>query len=135
MSIAFCEETIASDQIDAAQYDEVFHIGAEFDADPFLWQSASYFDDRTEHLTIDELEDGYLVIAPIPITIERVDDQTYQAAFSEANIAISGVDPQDAYQSLIAEILDTYDTLSDEPALGTHAAAQLQVLRNHIVKT
>ena len=56
------------------------------------------------------------------------------ATFQEANIAIGGFDRQDAYQSFVAEILDTFDVLTEEEYLGPDAAAQLQVLRTYIGK-
>lgn len=82
---------------------------------------------------VDLHEDGYIVLQPIPIIIERVDD-SFLATFEEANIAIGGVNRQDAYQSLVAEILDTFDALTEEGHLGPDAAAQLQVLRTYIGK-
>ena len=83
---------------------------------------------------INTLEDGYPVLKPIPYEIERIADGDFLATFQAANIAISGFDAQDAYQSLVAEILDTFDALVDEPRLGQDAAAQLQILRTYIGK-
>ena len=101
-----------------------------------IWESGvSYFDDGIKRCLITELEAGYDVAMPIPVTIERTDDYTYQASFDEANVAISGVDAHDAYQGLIAEILDTFDTLVREPRLSPAPAAQLDVLRRYIVQT
>lgn len=81
------------------------------------------------------LTDGYAVIRPIPYTIERIAAGDYRASFAEANIAIGGRDPQDAYQSLVAEILDTYEVLEAEATNSPHAQAQLDVLRTYIGKT
>lgn len=138
MNIVLAELPIASERFDATEHDDgvLAMMRSEWSADlELLWQSGvSYFDDGIEACTIEELEDGYNVTVPIPVTIERVDDKTYQATFEEANIAITGFDGQDAYQSLVAEILDTYDTLVNEPELGRDAAAQLAVLRRHIVQ-
>jgi hypothetical protein len=92
-------------------------------------------DDAPEICLINSLEEGYVVLLPIPVQISRSTDGTYLASFEEANIAIGGADPQDAYQSLVAEILDTIDTLIDEPRLSPPAAAQLQVLRNYVFKS
>ena len=80
---------------------------------------------------IDSLEDGYLVLRPIPVRYERHAHGTI-ASFVQANIAISGVDAQDAYQALVAEILDTFDFLTAEPVLSESAAKQLNVLRDYI---
>jgi len=84
---------------------------------------------------IEDLEVGYLVRQPIPYAIERIGEGDYLASFSEANIAIGGANPQDAYQALVAEILDTFDLLTAEQHLHADAAAQRQVLEMHIVKT
>jgi hypothetical protein len=87
-----------------------------------------------EDYIIDTLEDGYVVIRPILVRISRVDDATYLASFEEANIAIPGTDPQDAYQSLVAEILDTFDSLSSEPVLSGAARDQFAVLQSYVAK-
>ena len=79
-------------------------------------------------------EDGYRVLKPIPIDIRRIGDGNFLASFQEANIAIGGLDSQDAYQGLVAEILNTFDTLNGEASLGPDAAAQLEVLRSYIVR-
>jgi hypothetical protein len=75
------------------------------------------------------------VLRPILIEIERIGDTDFTASFKEANIAIGGLDRQDAYQALVAEILDTFDALTEEENnLGPDAATQLQTLRAYIVK-
>jgi hypothetical protein len=100
------------------------------------WQSVTscYRPTTEQSVIIGDLEDGYKVLQPIPIDIEHVDDITFLARFQEANIAIGGVDAQDAYQSLVAEILDTFDALISEERLGPDATAQLHILRTYIVK-
>lgn len=95
---------------------------------------ASFYESKAENLAINDLEAGYTVLAPIPVTIELVEDATYLARFDEANIAITGTDKQDAYQSLVAEVLDTFDMLATEANLAPAAAAQLAVLRAYIAK-
>lgn len=99
-------------------------------------QTANVLDPRTEETLITDLhEEGYALLKPIPITIERIDDADYLASFKEANIAISGSDSQDAFQSLVAEILDTFDSLSEEEEnLGRDAAAQFDLLKGYVVK-
>ena len=57
------------------------------------------------------------------------------AAFREANIAMSGSDNNDAYQALVAEILETFDVLIGERNLGQDAAEQLRILSTYIVRT
>jgi hypothetical protein len=88
-----------------------------------------------ESFITDLHEGGYTLLRPIPIKIERVGEADYLASFSEANIAIGGSDDQDAYQSLVAEILDTFDNLTEEEQnLGPDAAAQLGLLGSYLVK-
>lgn len=103
----------------------------------YEWQAVtSFYEPKTELIVIGDLhEDGYTVLHPIPIEIERIDDTDFTASFKEANIAIGGFDRQDAYQAIMAEILDTFDALTEEEDnLGPDAATQLQTLRAHIVK-
>lgn len=89
-----------------------------------------------EHVQITDLgEAGYGIRRAIPVKIKRIEAGNFEASFREANIAISGVDSDDAYQALVAEILDTFDVLVQEPTLGPDAAEQLRILRTHIVRT
>ena len=89
---------------------------------------------KTDFIT-DLNEDGYTLLRPIPVQIEREDDGHATASFGEANIGIGGTSDQDAFQSLFAEILDTFDDLIDaEEHLGPDALHQLGVLRTYIVK-
>ena len=48
---------------------------------------------------------------------------------------MSGSDSQDAYEALVADILETFDVLTAEQTLGPDAAEQLRILRTYIVKT
>ncbi|MYA80134.1 MAG: hypothetical protein F4X39_06350, partial [Acidobacteriia bacterium] len=78
---------------------------------------------RTEHVRIKNLgEAGYQILQPIPVVIQEVAPEDFLASFHEANIAISGSDNDDAYQALVAEILDTFDVLIEERSLGPDAA-------------
>ena len=77
--------------------------------------------------------ENYRVLQPIPVDIRRIGDEDFLARFHEANIAIGGRDPQDAYQGLVAYILDTFEALNNEARLGPDAMAQLEVLRTYIV--
>ena len=62
---------------------------------------------------------GYTILRPIPVTYEEMSDTDVQAGFEPANIAISGTSRQDAYQSLIEELVTAFDDWSaDESALG-----------------
>ena len=91
---------------------------------------------RSEYDWIDDLgEAGYRILRPIPLEIKRDGGGNFEASFREANIAMSGSDSHDAFQALVAEILDTFDLLLSEPSLGPDAAEQLQILRKYIGKT
>ena len=91
---------------------------------------------RTEHVRIKNLgEAGYQILQPIPVVIQEVAPEDFLASFHEANIAISGSDNDDAYQALVAEILDTFDVLIEERSLGPDAAEKLQTLSTYIART
>lgn len=91
---------------------------------------------HTEHFRIRDLgEAGYGVRRSIPVVVTRIGIGDYEASFREANIAMSGSDPDDAYQSLVAEILDTFDVLGRERKLGPDAAEQRRTLQRYIVRT
>lgn len=118
----------------------------EFDAEQptadhsLLWKiqevAADQAPQRIEYDWIDDLgEAGYRILQPIPLEIKRVGIGDFEASFREANIAMSGSDSHDAFQALVAEILDTFDLLLSEPSLGPDAAEQLQILRTYIGKT
>ena len=92
-------------------------------------------DERILHEIMHLGEAGYVVLRPIPVEIKRIGPSDYQASFLEANIAISGSDSQDAYQALVADILDTFDMLTAEPNLSRTAVGQFQILCNYIGKT
>jgi hypothetical protein len=88
-----------------------------------------------EYVRIDDLGEGvYRVHQPFSIKITRIGVGNFEASFREANIAISGIDRDDACQALVAEILDTLDTLVEEPNLIPPAAKQLQILREYIAQ-
>ena len=90
---------------------------------------------RTEHVLIDNLgEPGYQVLQPIPVEIEKVAPGDFLASFRKANISIPGIDNDDAYEALEAEILDTFDSLTEAKSLGKSSAEQLRVLKRYIAK-
>lgn len=98
--------------------------------------SADRFPQRTEYIWIDDLgEAGYRILQPISVEIKAVGIGDYEAWFRQANIAMSGSDSSDAFQGLVAEILDTFDLLLREKSLGPDAVEQLQILRTYIAKT
>ena len=101
----------------------------------FLRAAANQELPRTEYFSIDDLgEAGYRVLQIIPVEIRRVGIGDFEASFREANIAISGRDQADAYQALVAEILETFDVLLTEQNLGPDATEQRQILRTYIVR-
>ncbi len=88
-----------------------------------------------EYVWIDNLrEEGYRVVRAFCVQITRIGVGNFEASFREANIAISGTDRDDAYQALVAEILDTFDILAEERNLIPRAVEQLEILRKYIVQ-
>ena len=101
----------------------------------FLAAAANQALPRTEYFSIDDLgEAGYRVLQTIPVEIRRVGIGDFEASFREANIAMSGRDQDDAYQALVAEILETFDVLFTEQNLGPDATEQRRILRTYIVR-
>ena len=92
-------------------------------------------DERAADDIVDLGEAGYRVLQPIPVRIKRIGNRDFEASFREANIAMSGSDSQDAYEALVADILETFDVLTAEQALGPDAADQLRILRTYIGRT
>jgi hypothetical protein len=83
---------------------------------------------------IDALE-GYIVHRPIRITYDEIGDAEVQALFADADMAVSGISRQDAFQALTEEILAAFDDWSaDESKLGPGPKQQLAVLRRYLGK-
>ena len=90
---------------------------------------------RTSYL-FDVGEAGYEVLQPIPYTIERIDDADFIASVESLNVATGGTDWHDAYQALVAALLDTFDALRTElNPVGQDAASQLAAFNAYLVKT
>ena len=71
---------------------------------------------------------------PIPVTITQIGPRDFQASFVEAKMAMSGTDPTDAYESLVAFVLDAVeDLVKEEDNLGLGPREQLRVLRKYMV--
>jgi hypothetical protein len=131
------EQAVSFERVDASASVEGTRAWRVDPVDPSwtLQYFVSAYDPGTEVGVIENLEEvGYEVVKPIPYEIERIGEMNFLASFVEANIAVGGFDLQDAYQALVAEILDTFDALTEEPRLGPDAAAQLAVLRTYIVR-
>jgi hypothetical protein len=132
MSLLLAEPPISTERIDVSEDDIVTAVFIAEEANS-LWKMAFDWSDQQDG-TIRDLEDGYQVLRPIPYRIVRQENGEFLAQFTEANIAITGTDQHDAYQSLIAEILDTYDVLTSEQQLSPAAAEQMATLRTYLVK-
>lgn len=92
----------------------------------FVWKNA----------WIDNLDEpGYRLLQSIPVEIRMVEYGCFLASFSDANIAISGQDSDDAFQTLKVEIIETFEVLIEEPNLGPDAKEQLHTLDKYIAKT
>lgn len=65
--------------------------------------------------------------------IEKDDIGSWTATFEEADIAMSGIDPEDAMQSLRYEIVYSMESLlSSEDVLSPNLEHRLDILRRHI---
>lgn len=76
----------------------------------------------------------YRLVRDIPVEIEMVGSAEAIARFRDADMAMSGDDPQDAVDGLQAFILDCLDDWKDAPPdrLGPVPARQFQVLRRYV---
>lgn len=129
--ITFVNEVVICEANEQFSFNDILLALAETDSN-----SVEVFDPPMKRVFITDLqEDGYTLLRPIPVEIEREDNGHAMATFREANVAIGGNGDQDAFQSLFAEILDTFDDLVDaEEHLGPDALRQLQLLKTYIVK-
>lgn len=137
MNIYFAKPCVMSERIDVSMADECAEQRYSADQDAHdLWQTTvSWYGQGPECGVIERLEDGYEVLQPIPYEIDVINEGDCMASFDEANIAIGGSDAGDAYQALLANILDTFDSLvAEEGRLSPQAADQLRILRTYIGK-
>lgn len=75
----------------------------------------------------------YTLRRPIPVKIETVGDEDYLASFDEANIAISGETYQEAFQNLVAEVLNSFENfIREETNLGPEPSRQLKILKRYL---
>jgi len=76
----------------------------------------------------------YRLLRPIPIVIQRLGEADFMASFEIANIAVSGLDINDAYQSIAMHLLDVFESLiAEEGNLGPGPSKQLQILKSYLV--
>ena len=73
---------------------------------------------------------------PIPVDFEEIAAGAVIARFSEADLAVTGNDRQDAKAGLASWILDIFDDLAaaDPRTLGRTPALQFRVLGRHIIR-
>jgi hypothetical protein len=75
----------------------------------------------------------YTLLKPIPVKIERIGENDWVASFEDANLGMSGESQQEAFQNLIADILDTFETFGrEEHNLGPEPSRQMAILREYI---
>ena len=81
-------------------------------------------------------EARYELRRPIPVDFEEVAVGAVIARFSEADLAVTGNDRQDAKTGLVSWILDMFDDLAaaDPRTLGRTPAMQFRVLERHIIR-
>ena len=84
--------------------------------------------------TIAALPDApYTLLRPIPVRLEPGEDGGWMARFEEANIGMSGGDPEDARQMLAEDIVETFALfLAEEATLGPGPQRQLAVLKQYL---
>jgi hypothetical protein len=79
-------------------------------------------------------DESYTVTRDIPVTIKPVDLE-FVAEIDAANLAATGSTLSDAFQNLVAEVLDAFDYLTaNEARLGPGPAQQLAHLKGHLAK-
>ena len=77
----------------------------------------------------------YSLRQPIPVHLEKQDDGEWIANFEEANISMSGSDPQEAMTLLAEDIASAFALfLAEEKKLSPRLAQDLTVLRQHILE-
>lgn len=107
---------------------------------PLNWSSQIERRDRHEwswKISQNDLPEGepYTVIEDIPVKIRKDGDLDFIATLEAAEISIGGVNPRDAFQALVYEILDAFDYFTaHQTTLGPEPRRQLSALNRHLVK-
>ena len=98
-------------------------------------RKVSFVKSKSSEAFIDDLPDvKYTLLKPIPVLLNPVGAGEWVASFEEANIAMSGDDPDDAKESLAYEILYAMESYcAEEEALIPDLKSTLTVLRQSIV--
>lgn len=75
----------------------------------------------------------YTLLQPIPVKIEQIEEGDFLAGFDEANVAMSGETYQEAFQNLVAEVLNSFESfITEEANLGPEPARQLGILKKYL---
>jgi hypothetical protein len=78
-------------------------------------------------------DEGYELVKPIPVCVDRIEGREFVASFERAGIAMSGDTVDDALRSLAEHLLDVFESYTEhESDLGASPAKQLTVLRDFI---
>jgi predicted RNase H-like HicB family nuclease len=90
---------------------------------------------KPQNILISDLEEGYEVLKPIPISVSQ--EEGFVAKFDDANINTSGDTWDEAVSNMRSLLLDMFDLLlmHEVGALGVEPRNQLSVLRSFIKKT
>ena len=70
----------------------------------------------------------YQLLKPVPVEIEQFGGRSYVATFKEANISMTGTDPQNAKDELADTIIDFFETFRDDPKFKD----DLNIVRSYI---
>jgi hypothetical protein len=77
----------------------------------------------------------YALRRPIPVTIQKLEADDFEARFEEANLAVSGETIQEAFQNLAIEILNIFEIFNqEENNLGPEPTRQLRVLKQYLAR-
>lgn len=75
----------------------------------------------------------HTLIQPIPVRLNHVGGGEWIASFEEANIAMSGDNPEEAKESLAYDIMYAMELFyAEEEALSPNLKQELKVLRQYI---
>ena len=75
----------------------------------------------------------YELLKPLPVAIEKVEQDEFIASFEEAGIAMCADSPDDSLLNLLSHILDVFDSYSaQEDKLAWRAARTFRVLKSFI---
>jgi hypothetical protein len=77
----------------------------------------------------------YALRRPMPVAIQMLEADDFEARFEEANLAVSGETIQEAFQNLAIEILNIFEIFNEEESnLGPEPTRQLRVLKQYLAR-